>query len=554
MLEIDALGRQTTHQYDSRQHFIKTVAPANRSFGFEYDGSGQLVRMVDPSGKAITLKNDRFGNVAEIIDSAGYSVKLTYDPSGLRLTAETDARGNTRQYEYDGNDRIVMIRGPDGSRIRYGLDAGGRLQTIDRNGNITRFVHNARGRVKERTGPLGHTTQFDYDRNKRLIARVDALNRKTRLVYDPASRLTKLTNRLGNAVQFVHDNEGNLVRITDENGNATRYFYGRNYLIETITDAMDRSVTIGQDALGRVVSMKNARGSTVSQSYSLNDEISEKKYDGTVQASFTYDLLENLISSHDSLGETAYSWSSRNLIDSIRFRDGSLVAFEYDENANIIAVTYPGNLRVQYTYDPEDRVSSARWQNHAIEFFYDKSGSLVRESRSNLVESIYTFDSEQLLAGLSHRSRQAVLADIRYERDAVGNIVQESGIMTGPAPDPLKGVRVSPAISSFNSLNQVITSENDTCTYDADGNLTVVRGSREFLARYDPENRPVEITCDGKKTVYEYGAAGPGPGRSAMALRRITIIPPTVSCCLKKREPPVPHGISSMRKATLSRW
>jgi RHS repeat-associated protein len=509
VLETDALGRQTTYQYDSRQHLIKTVTPANRSFGFEYDGSGQLVRMVDPSGKAITLQNDRFGNVAEIIDSTGYSVKLTYDPSGLRLTAETDARGNTRQYEYDGNDRIVGILGPDGSRIRYGYDTEGKLQSVDRNGNIIRFAHNAKGRVKERTGPLAYKTQFDYDRKNRLIARVDAMNRPTRLVYDPASRLMKLTNRLGNSVGFSHDNEGNLIRITDENGNATRYLYGRNYLIETITDALDRSVKIGQDTLGRVVSLTNARGSTVSQSYSLNDEISEKMYDGTIQASFSYDLSENLVSAHDSLGETTYSWSSRNLIDSIRYRDGSLIAFEYDENANIVAVTYPGNLRVQYTYDTVDRVSSSRWQNHAIEFFYDKSGSLVRESRSNSVESMYTFDSEQQLAGLSHRSQQTVLADVRYERDPVGNIVQESGVKTGPAPDPLKGVRVSPAISSFNSLNQVISSGNNTCTYDADGNLTEVRGSREFFARYDPENRPIEITCDGKKTVYEYGADGP---------------------------------------------
>jgi len=505
----DALGRQTLCHYDSRQHLIKMVTPGGRSFGYEYDGSGQLVRMVDPSGKAIILQNDRFGNVAEIIDSSGYSVKLTYDASGLRLTADTDARGNTRQYEYDGNDRIVGIQGPDGSRIRYRYDAEGKLQSIDRNGNITRFVHNVKGRVTERTGPLSDTTQFGYDRNNRLIARADALNRQTRMGYDPASRLVKLTNRLGNSVGFSYDNEGNLIGITDENGNTTRFGYGRNYLIETITDAMDRQVTIGQDILGRVVSLTNARGSTVSQSFSPNDEISEKIYDGKVQASFTYDLSENLISAHDSLGDTAYNYSLRNLIDSIRYRDGSLVAFEYDENANIVAVTYPNNLRVQYTYDPDDHVSSARWQNHAIEFFYDKSGSLVRESRSNSVESTYTFDSEQLLAGLSHRSRHAVLADIRYERDPVGNIVGESGVMTGPGPDPLKGVQVSPPTLSVNSLNQLITSGNDTCTYDADGNLTEVRGSHDFSARYDPENRPTEITRDGKKTVYEYGAASP---------------------------------------------
>ena len=474
--------------------------------------------MVDPSGKAIILQNDHFGNVAEIIDSSGYSVKLTYDASGLRLTAETNARGNTRQYEYDGNDRIVGILGPDGSRIRYGYDTEGKLQSVDRNGNITRFAHNAKGRVKERTGPLAYKTQFDYDRKNHLIARVDAMNRPTRLVYDPASRLMKLTNRLGNSVDFSHDNEGNLIRITDENGNPTRFVYGRNYLIETITDAMGRSVKIGQDLLGRVVSLTNSRGSTVSQSYSLNDELSEKFYDGTIQASFTYDMSENLISARDSLGETAYSCSSRNLIDSIRYRDGSLVAFEYDENANIVAVTYPGNLRVHYTYDPVDRVSSVRWQNHTIDFFYDKSGSLVREVRSNSVESIYKFDGDQLLVGLSHRSRQSVLADLRYERDPVGNIIQESGVMTGPGTDPIKGVRISPATASVNSLNQLITSGNDTCTYDTDGNLTEVRGSRDFIARYDPENRPIEITRDGKKTFYEYGAAGPGPGRYAMGL------------------------------------
>ena len=104
------------------------------------------------------------------------------------------------------------------------------------------------------------------------------------------------------------------------------------------------------------------------------------------------------------------------------------------------------------------------------------------------------------------------------QRDPVGNIIQESGVMTGPGTDPIKGVRISPATASVNSLNQFITSGNDTCTYDTDGNLTEVRGSRDFIARYDPENRPIEITRDGKKTFYEYGAAGPGPGRYAMGL------------------------------------
>lgn len=507
--ETDALGRQTTHQYDSRQHLIKTVTPAGRSFHFEYDTAGQLVRMVDPSGKAVALHNDRFGNVDGISDGSGYATKLSYDTWGLRMTAETDARGNTRRYEYDGNDRVVGILNPDGSGTRFGFDPEGRLQTIDRNGTITRYIRNPRGRVRERSGPLADTVRFDYDRNNRLINRTDALNRHTRFAYDPASRLTKLTNRLGSTVEFVHDNEGNLIRITDENGNATRYGYGKNNLIETITDALGRSVHVGQDILGRGVSFTNARGSTVSLSYNPDDEISEKKYDGRTVASFMYDLSENLISVRDGLGETTYGYSSRNLIETIRYRNGSVVAFEYDENANITAVTYPNQLRVQYTYDPMNRVSSVRWLNNTLDLYYDKAGFLVRESRSNSLESIYTYDNDQRLVGLNHRSRDSVLADLRYERDPAGNITRESGVTAGPVADPLLGIPVSSGTASVNSLNQIISSGGETCTYDADGNLTGMRGSRAFTAQYDQENRPTEITYDGRHTVYEYGASGP---------------------------------------------
>lgn len=507
--ETDALGRQTTYQYDSRQHFIKTVTPAGRSFVFEYDNAGQLVRMTDPSGKAVSLHNDRFGNVDEISDGSVYSGKLTYDTWGLRLTAETDARGYTRRYEYDGNDRVVRILNPDGSEVRYGFDPEGKLQIIDRNGTITRYVRNSRGKVCERTEPLADTIRFDYDRNNRLIARTDALNRRTAFAYDPASRLTALTNRLGNTVVFNHDNEGNLIRITDENGNATGFTYGKNYLIETITDALDRSVQIRQDLLGRVLSVTNARGSTVSLSYTPNDEISDKIYDGRTVTSYSYDLAENLVSVRDSLGETNYGYSSRNLIDTIRYRNGSVVAFEYDENANITSVTYPNSLRVQYTYDPMNRVSSVRWLDQSIEFFYDKTGSLVRESCSNSVESSYTFDNDRRLIGLSHRSRDSVLADLRYERDPVGNIIQESGITTAPAADPGKDVPLSYGKVSVNPLNQIISRGSGTCGYDADGNLAEVSGCCEFSARYDPENRPTEISLNGRHTLYEYGAAGP---------------------------------------------
>lgn len=512
--ETDPLGRETTYQYDSLQHLVKMVTPTGRAFVFEYDAAGQLVRVADPSGKAVTLKNDRFGNVDAISDGLGSVVRLSYDDKGLRLTAETDARGNSRRYEYDGNDMVTGILYPDGSHTRYVYDSAGRLQAIDRNGTITRYVRNRRGRIQQRTGPLADIIRFDYDRNNRLVARTDALNRRTGFVYDPASRLVRLTNRLGCTVELVHDNEGNLIRITDENRNATRFVYGKNNRMVTITDALDRSVRIALDILGRLVSVTNARGNTVSLSYHPNDEISEKMYDRMTVATFTYDMSENLVSIHDSLGETTYGYSSRNLINAIRFRNGSVVLFDYDENANITSVTYPNSLRVCYTYDQLDRVSSVRWQDHSIEFFYDKPGSLVRESRSNSVESIYTFDNGQRLIGISHRSRESVLADIRYERDPVGNIVRESGITAVHAGDPRLAMPVPSALTSFNSLNQITASGRASCTYDADGNLKEMRGSREFSAQYDPENRLTEVTCDGSHTVYEYGAAGPRARRT----------------------------------------
>ena len=88
------------------------------------------------------------------------------------------------------------------------------------------------------TDPRGHTVEYTYDANFRLIAVTDALGQVTTFSYqhstDP-NLLTKVTDPFGRYATLGYDGQGRLNSVTDAAGMTSTFSYGANDFIVAMT-------------------------------------------------------------------------------------------------------------------------------------------------------------------------------------------------------------------------------------------------------------------------------------------------------------------------------
>ncbi|HJP60465.1 MAG TPA: cysteine peptidase family C39 domain-containing protein, partial [Gemmatimonadaceae bacterium] len=88
------------------------------------------------------------------------------------------------------------------------------------------------------TDPQGHTVEYTYDSNFRLVAVEDALGQVTEFDYENSSDpnlLTKVTDPFGRYATLGYDAEGRLNSITDAAGMTSTFAYGLNDFIVSMT-------------------------------------------------------------------------------------------------------------------------------------------------------------------------------------------------------------------------------------------------------------------------------------------------------------------------------
>jgi RHS repeat-associated protein len=498
MSSTTPLGETTRYMYNERSKLSKITSPTGKDSIFNYDAKGQVVAMTDPNGHKSSFEYDRFGNLTAIIDALGETTRISYDAHGLTTRAFTDARGNTTGYEFDGNNRLSKVSNPDATVRTHVYDCCAGIATIDENGNKTEFVRGPLLHIEQEMGPMRNQTCYGYDRTGQLVSAVDALGRRWALIYDDAGRVIQLTDPIAQLLKINYDPDGNLISLWDERGKQTRFSYDACNRPTQIIDPLGQGCNITWDVLGRLQSFVNARGGKISLSYDADGYLVSKSYDGVQVAAFRYDASGNLTTVRDSSGETVYVYDAVGRVISIRYPENLELRLSYDAVGNISTITYPSGLVVTYSYDARNRVSRVAWGNGIATLRYDSVGNLIGESRSNGTESTYRYDANNNLSEITHQKGGDKFAQIIYSRDAVGNSIGESAAL------PLEVAMDARALTTtYNDVNQILTSGSDTYSYDVDGNLIEISAGK-WEAVYDAVNRPVEIRRNGQPTYYTY--------------------------------------------------
>ncbi|MBL7632607.1 RHS repeat protein, partial [Frankia sp. CN6] len=556
----------TFYNYNAFGDLVSRITPATTGFPFgraeswafstgseaAVAGGGTIPRELllshtDLGGKTTTYGYDAKGDLRRDQDPAGLVHEYTYDELGRQLTSkeisDTFPAGLTTSYAYTKLGQVAQVTSPGAANlITSVVHTPVTTNTYDANGNLTQVT------VSDATG--GDTA------------------RTTTYAYDDADRQTHRTVGAGSfpwaTYATTYDPNGNVATTTDPAGTVTSYTYTAHDQVATTTleDFVDdpvagsspRDVVLesrAYDPAGRVASVTDAEGRTVSYQYWLDDLPFRETLEGYRPPDLVNGVLSGPAARDIISAEYAYDGAG-NEITTIAGGGLSKVSTEYDADGKTIAtIVDPQGVarRTDVTYDAGDNVTAAQLSaagtatTERIEYGYDNASRPTSTTVfGNGVErftSAVTYDQRgEVTSSVDPRGyvpggapNSAYVTD--QVTDAHGNTVQEIhppvqveengaaavtdrpseeiGYNTFGEPTHVRDARNKVKVIGYNHLGQVTQVTHPSYTppgggsaivpteawsYDDNGNTvshTDTRGKTTTTV-YDKRDRPVAVT------------------------------------------------------------
>ncbi|MGE5633382.1 MAG: hypothetical protein ACM3TR_20145 [Caulobacteraceae bacterium] len=513
---------------------------------YAYDKNGNLKTQTTPDTVTTTYTYDNMDRRLSIsqpgVDEEGTETAITssttYNWEGKPLT-KTDARNKTTRYEYNAMGYLVKVTNANNGVTVYGYDKAGR-KTIEvspnnydsakslNDMNRVEYVYDVMDRVKAKldiyadpqTGQWVtlHTKSYGYDASGNVIKEMDALGYEEGEGVSPDERLYT-----GYGIEYTYDLAGNLRTMLDPVSKQRGLAY---------------TSRCEYDALGRKVSVTNAKGVQTLYSYDDADNllsVKVKKNTGAYEQqidSYTYDLAGRKLTETDGNGNTVvYEYNALGLERRVTYPgddtiDSNIVVLQYDVNGNLAYKKDIIGRTELYTYDNQNRVLSFTEQKEngtepiTVSYKYDKNGNKRYEFDGNNNRKENVYDSLNRLIE-TKMTVNGVSKSTTYGYDANGNrttVTDWLGNTYTNIYDPLN--RLVEKKDPYTTIHRLEYYKNNlqSKSYDALGNITEYFYDRNgrLITTIDAENHITNQTYDdtgnvqsksdgrGITTVYNY--------------------------------------------------
>ena len=513
----DRNGNETRYEYDVAGNILKIIDPVLLETTFTYTGDcgapvspARACSITDPAGRVTQLTYDNAGNLIRVTSPDGSQKEWEYD-ARHHVTAAIDERGNRGEDFYDSFGRLTTAIRPDGGIIQvvprqvrglYPVDqtkdpanapfaartnssdasysdangnvihtvldgAGQEVRSTDGVGLLPLVERNEQNLINRLTDARGNVTSFDYD-SKGNVVRIRDLTPVAEQLFtyeDTFSRQTSITDELGHQILFEIDPaNGDMLSITqviDVTGGSddlvTQFTYTQHGLVDTETDPLGRVTDYDYDTLGRLVTLKTAKGTSdegvqqfeydsagnttatidengnrTDYTYDLLNRVTritepDPDADGPLTrptTDFSYDLAGNLATFTDARGNTIrYEYDQRNRATKMLDPESGETRYRYDLAGNLVSMTDPLGHQTRYEYDARDRlVETIDPDNGRTKFRYDADDNTtaVIDPVGNVTR--HSYDSRDRLI----RETDPLGNQIGYAYDAADNLIRRT--------------------------------------------------------------------------------------------------------------------------------
>lgn len=462
----------TKHAYDSAGKRVLTILPKENQMRIRYDERQLPIASISGAGSAeaasVRTDYDGDGRVLRTFDARGNSTSFSFDSFG-RVIATENALGHITRTDYDKASNITCVRVFEKKDNAYFLMSRSETEYDA----LNRAIRNSVNRFENPQGPFFNKAAL---KQAELVSPGPGFLLHTLFFYDAKGRVVKTENPLGRESDVEYDNLDRSVEVTDPLGNITRMQYDlHNNIIRT--DQIDRVLV--------------ANGTEISKRFFANTS--------------TYDELDRLTSSTDSLGNTSrFFYNSRGnvarqidalgneqrrafdifnrLTTTTNFltatglgpvtpNDQPVSVFqEYDKNSNLTAVVDALGRRTGYQYDELDRRRVVIYPDDSKMLTdYDVDSNVIRTQDNNGLQRFYTVDA------LSRTTKVEVDAPIGLE---IGGATFER--------------------YTYDGLNRQTKAENDfaVCNYRYNSLSWPLEETIEFIIDDAPLKTPFYIVRD----------------------------------------------------------
>jgi RHS repeat-associated protein len=276
--------------------------------------------------------------------------------------ASTLAQTMTRVF--DGLSRVKEMRGATGQLTPYTYDPQGNLKTA-----------------------LTHAIANDYDALNRLVKvtepQLTGAPAAGTIVYayDPQDNLKAVTDQRGLATTYGYSGFDELKTLTSPDTGVTQYTYDPAGNVKTMQDARGASATYGYDALNRLKTLLYTDESltfTYANDYdALNrlvrvtePQLTGAPVSGTV--AYSYDAQDNLIAVTDQRGlATTYGYSGFDELKTLTSPDTGVTQYTYDPAGNVKTMQDARGASATYSYDALNRLKTLLYSDESLAFTYD---------------------------------------------------------------------------------------------------------------------------------------------------------------------------------------
>lgn len=495
----DARGFAWVRTYNPQGSLVSKQSPSGATETYTYSNTGLLISRTLPGNITYTYTYDNFGNISSITHPSGGTVYYGYDAFGFNCTSYTDAENNTTTYQYDDLDRWIKKTHPDGTWIAATYDCCAQTSVTDEKGNTVNMERTPLTLITKITDAMGYETNFHLDgAGKPTMVQTPDMA-QWGYTYNNSGLLTEKTDPLGKSTTYSHDALGRVSSITDPNQNTTTFSYSYNSNLLSVT--MGASVLMfGYDSLGRNTSFLNARGDGVIHTYNSDGKAIQRTMSGLTDT-YAYNGAGFMTNYSNNNEAVTLQYTGIN-VGQISYSGNVTFDFEYNLNNAPTKVYYHQGLPAEQHYDNRGRVTSLKYGTDSITQQFDAASNLTHRIRSNGITTQYTYDNNNRIIAVKEYNSTDTLIKFIYVRNNMGNVITEERYYPYSDTGIVVATDTGGVYQSFNTLSQW---QNQSLTYDADGNLTGITPG-PFSATCDALNRPLTININGATINYQYNA------------------------------------------------